>query len=143
MPPTQLLRKGVLESRMAQPCQRLGVRFYVKSGHSLSITAIKMRIATKWPHGLQKSKRQTKKGPTNCTVEPFFNAGTPFVPPSLYLCCKLFYFRPMSITSHIPPQGIHIVDHINELARDSLLLVACIQFALQIIMIPKPCIPLI
>lgn len=60
-----------------------------------------------------KVKKTNKKDPTNCTVEPFFRAGTPFVPPSLYLCCKLFYFRHMSITPHIPPWGIHIVDTIN------------------------------
>ncbi len=60
-----------------------------------------------------KVKKTNKKSPTNCTVEPFFRAGTPFVPPSLYLCCKLFYFRHMSITPHIPPWGIHIVDTIN------------------------------
>ena len=57
----------------------------------------------KMAHGAVKVKKAKQKRPTNRTVEPFFKPGTLFVPPSLSLGCKLFYFRPMSIIPHIPP----------------------------------------
>lgn len=93
-------------------------RFGVKNGLTMPLDRRPL-LCKKWPliinnryknendvkmaHGAVKVKKAKQKRPTNRTVEPFFKPRTLFVPPSLYLCCKLFYFRHMSIIPYIPP----------------------------------------
>lgn len=82
-------------------------RFGIKNGSTM-LFAGRPLLCKKWPliinnryknenrpkvaHGAVKVKKTNKKSHTNRTAKPFFRPGTPFVPPSLYLCCKLFYF---------------------------------------------------
>lgn len=82
-------------------------------------TAERPLLCKKWPLALNdryknenchkmalwtvKVKKTNKKSPTSRTIKPFLKPGTLFVPPSLSLRCKLFYFRHMSIIPYIPP----------------------------------------
>lgn len=64
-------------------------RYKNENGHKTALWTVKV-------------KKTNKKSLTNRIDKPFLRPGTPFVPPSLSLRRKLFYFRHMSITLIVP-----------------------------------------
>lgn len=119
-----------MESRTAQPCHLLNVRFYVKNGHSLSITTIKMIIEQKRTYSCE-SRKDKRKNPTIRIVKPFLTWDV-FLSRIVYVYAANSFTPPYANNPSYTPMGYPYSWHYQLIGRGfPFLLTVYTQFVLQ------------